>query len=322
MTKTAVEFFPEPGITLYGGRFTPAGEIKAVVIIIHGMSEHRLYYDPLARFLAENGYLCVNYDQRGHGDTAGKAGEELGHISDIDNFATLVKDAGAVAKALRAEFPDKPLYMFGHSLGSFVVQRFIELYGVLVDGAILSGSNYNRKSLKLAFGKKITDRLVKTRGKRYRSDFVTNIGFKKFNKRFEPCRTELDWLTRDEAMIDKKLADPMQGFGFTVSYYADLIKGFAQTNEDMELILRYLSIYIFSGTEDPVGGYGKGVKKLYKVYKHLKIEDVTLKLYPGGRHEMLNEVNRDIVFDDILNWLELRYPLGVKVPKIFQEEAK
>ena len=287
--------------TLYGDIFEPQEEVKGVIEIIHGMAEHRKRYEEFASFLASNGYVTVIYDQRGHGETCG-AVDKQGYMSDIDNFNSMVLDANLVNAEIKKLYPDKKFILFGHSMGSFITQRYMEMFPDTIDLAILSGTNYT-KSLLYKLGAVIAKGEVKKHGRKYISKKLINLSFGSYNKAFKPNRTEYDWLSVNEANVDKYIADPYCGADFSASYFMDLIINFNAIAKDYSKTPKNLPVYLFSGSKDPVGNNGKGVKKLYNQYQKLHLEDVSMKLYDNKRHEMLNEENKEEVYNDVLNWI-------------------
>lgn len=288
-------------VTLYGDIFEPLEEAKGIIELIHGMAEHRKRYEDFAAFLAENGYITVIYDQRGHGETCG-AVENQGYMSDVDNFDAMVQDAHLVNEEIKKMYPDKKFILMGHSMGSFITQRYIELYPESIDAAILSGTNYT-KSLLYKLGAIIAKGEVKKHGRKYISKKLISLSFGSYNKAFKPNRTEYDWLSVNEANVDKYIADPYCGADFSASYFMDLIINFNTIAKEYNKTPKDLPIYMFSGSKDPVGNNGKGVKKLYNQYQKLHIADVSMKLYENKRHEMLNEDNKEEVYNDVLNWI-------------------
>jgi alpha-beta hydrolase superfamily lysophospholipase len=288
--------------TLYGDKYIPTNEAKGTIEIIHGMAEHRKRYDAFASFLASQGFITYIYDQRGHGETAGTL-ENVGYMSDIDNFKVLVDDSRIVSEYIKQENPNLPIFVFGHSMGSFITQRFAELYGKTVNGVILCGSNYTKSAL-YSLGIFIARIITKSKGRNYRSKFVNNLSFGSYNKPFKPNRTDFDWLSVNEANVDKYIADEWCGAMFSVSYFMDLLRGFKDIASNYEVISPELPIYLIAGSMDPVGNLSKGVIKLEKVLKKNFIKDVSMKLYEGKRHEILNEDNKEEVYNDVLTWLE------------------
>jgi alpha-beta hydrolase superfamily lysophospholipase len=277
-------------------------KVKAVVQIAHGMAETAARYERFAERLTGEGYLVYANDHRGHGKTAGDA-DRVGDLGD-DGFNNMVKEMRRLQAIINEENPGLPFFLFGHSMGSFLLQRYICLYGDDLDGAILSGSN-GRVGILLDIGLCIAKREAKKLGRGHRSHKLTKLSFGGYNKPFRPNRTKFDWLSRDEAEVDKYVNDPFCGGVFTAGFFRDFTGGLKIVEDKKELagIPPELPIYIFSGDMDPVGNFGKGVMKLVKTYRKLGIKDLCYKLYEGGRHEMLNETNREEVMQDVIEWL-------------------
>lgn len=279
-------------------------KIKGIVQIAHGMAEHAERYDRFAKYLNKNGYIVYANDHRGHGKTAG-AIEKLGYLADEDGFELLVKDLQTLSSIIKEEYPSLPLFLFGHSMGSFAAQRYIMLNGNDLDGVILSGSN-GKQGLMLKIGSIIANREIKKHGRKAQSQKLHDLFFGGFNKSFTPSRTEFDWLSRDEKEVDKYIDDPYCGTVFTGGFFYDFLTGLIEVEDknNIELVSKDLPIYIFSGGQDPVGKFGKGIINLYNRYKIHGVEDLKYKLYKDGRHEMLNEINKDEVMNDVVAWLD------------------
>lgn len=277
---------------------------KAIVQISHGMSENILRYDEFARELVEVGFTVYGHDHRGHGETAASI-DDLGYMDDKDNFHSMVYDLKDMNDLIKRENEGIPIILFGHSMGSFLSQRYIELYGDSIDGLILSGSNGKQKAIN-NLGIPISYLEMKIFGRRKQSKLMDKLSFGSFNNNFKPVRTNCDWLTRDEKEVDKYLNNKYCGNIFTASYFYDLLKGLKEIHKESNLkkIPKSLNIYILAGSKDPVGENGKGIINLYNLYKKLGIKNVSYKLYDGARHEILNEINRDEVINDIKNILE------------------
>lgn len=293
-------------VYVYKWRPDPGTKVKGVVQIAHGMAETAFRYERFADLLTQNGYIVYANDHRGHGKTAGSL-ENIGYLAEADGFDWLVKDMNRLTAIIKKEYSDLPVFLFGHSMGSFAAQRYIMLFGRELKGVILSGSN-GRATLLHNFGFLAAGREVKKNGRKAKSEKMDKLSFGSFNNAFKPNRTESDWLSRDEDEVDKYVKDPYCGGVFSAGFFYDFMKGLKETDkaENIVSIPKRLPIYIFSGDKDPVGGAGKGVRKLYNTYKKAGIQDVTMKLYPGGRHEMLNEINKDEVMKDVIEWLDLR----------------
>lgn len=289
-------------ITLKGYVYEPTGESKGVIQICHGMAEHIDRYDDFMNFLCCNGYTVVGYDQRGHGKTAGSL-ENCGYMDDNNNISVLISDVNRVNDFIRENYPAQNIYLLGHSMGSFVSQRFVELYNGKIHGLILSGSSYN-DGLIIKLGHIISSIITKFKGRKHISKLMHNLSLGSYNKKFKPSKTPVDWLSRSyENNINYK-NDEYCGMIFSVSYYKDITETFSLISKDLELIDNDLPILLISGQNDPVGDFGKGVATLFNKLKATGINDLTLKLYKNGRHEMLNEVNKEEVYDDVLKWLK------------------
>ncbi|UEL47399.1 alpha/beta hydrolase [Terrisporobacter hibernicus] len=279
---------------------------KAVVQIAHGMSETAIRYKEFAQELTKNGYVVYINDHRGHGITA-KTIDNIGYLAEKDGFTCLVEDMNILTNIIKEENSHLPIYLFGHSMGSFVSQRYIMEYGDNLAGLILSGSNGKQgKILKVA--QLISKSEIKKHGRRHRSKKLDNLIFGGNNKGFKPSKTDFDWLSRDEKEVQKYIDDPFCGVLFTCGFFYDYIKGLQEVEdkENLKKVPLDLPIYIMSGDKDPVGKNGKGVLRLKDRYVNLGVKKVLCKLYEGGRHEMLNEINKEEVIKDIISWLNER----------------
>ena len=292
-------------ITVY--KWEPqSGSVKGVIQIAHGMTETALRYTYFAEKLNEAGFIVYANDHRGHGNTV-TSKEELGYIADEDGFHWMVEDLKELTDIIRMENHDLPIILFGHSMGSFLSQRYIQLYGDKIDGLILSGTNGKPKTI-TKVGRSIANYEIKKYGRRHISNTMDKLSFGDFNKNFKPNRTPYDWLCSVDEEVDKYIEDEKCGFICSSSFYYDLINGLWEIHEKKALdsIPKDLPIYIFAGDRDPVGYSGKGIINLFNLYKELNIKEVSYNLYKDGRHEMLNEWNKDKVINDILMWIEDR----------------
>lgn len=284
----------------------PEGAVRAVVQIAHGIAEHIDRYRDFMAYLANEGFVVVGNDHLGHGKTAtGKADKGVFYPEDGWNHAT--KDLVLLHDLIAVQYPKVKYVMFGHSMGSFLVRTYIADYPDKYDMAIISGTGHQGK-LMVDTGNLVAKYTIKRHG--YASDGtkLNNLSMGGHMKRIENPRTPCDWLSRDAAQVDKYMEDEQCGFTAKAGLYADMLKGVKYVT-DMATISKVdpnKPIYFMSGSEDPVGGYGKGVEKAYKCFRKAGVKDVSIKLYEGGRHEMLNEINRDEVYSDILSWLNQR----------------
>lgn len=285
----------------------PARPIKAAVQIVHGLAEHAARYDRLAQALTEAGYVVYASDHRGHGQTP-RAAIDYGHFADRDGFDLVVEDVHAVNRYIAQQQPGVGIVMFAHSFGSFVAQRYLGLHGDTLLGAVLSGTSSGAAALlRVAVGVARIERLRV--GPRNKSAVLQKLIFGGYNNAFKPTRTDFDWLSRDVDEVDKYVDDPLCGFDMTTQAWYDLLQGMLR-NEDDALragIPKNLPIYIMSGSVDPTGRASQGPKALVAAYQRAGLTRVTLRLYPGGRHEMVNEVNRDEVTADLIGWLDSQF---------------
>ena len=290
-------------IEIHVYEWLPDTEPKAILQIAHGMAEHAARYANFAEFLTNNGYAVYANDHRGHGKTAGNV-EKLGFFAEKDGWSFVMHDMYKLTLEIKKRNPDKAVFLFGHSMGSFLSRYYITQYASDIKGVILSGTG-GHPGILGNIGVFITKMLIAFYGKKAQSPLMSKLSFGEFNKVFKPNRTEYDWLSRDDAQVDKYVADPFCGTVFTTGFYKDMLKGLldVSTQKSIDEIPENLPIYLFSGNNDPVGENGKGVKEVYEKYKKAGIKNVSIKLYENARHETLNETNNDEVYNDILKWL-------------------
>lgn len=283
-------------------KWVPHGDIKGIIQIAHGMLEHIDRYDEFALYLAQRGFLVVGNDHLGHGYSLNSE-EDRGYFSDEGN-KVLLEDILKLLKIAKEQYSNIPYYILGHSMGSFLTRQFLCLHGDEVKGAIVVGTGHQPLWL-LKFGILITKAIALFKGWRYRSLFVNSLAIGNNNKYFKPGRTSVDWLSRDEKVVDKYLADPKINFIFTVNGYYHMFKGMTQlyNKENLNKIPKDLPVIFMSGKEDPVGDFGKGATKALNSLKEVGMKNLSIKLYEDARHEILNELNKEEVFNDIVNWL-------------------
>ncbi len=260
------------------------------------MAEHIDRYDRTAKALNEAGYLVIGRNHRGHGPEA----ELLGYFADQDGWQTLLNDAWADAQDIKMQYPGIPFFLLVHSMGGFLAREYAIQHGKEVDGLILSGTGFYGRPLCRA------GRLMaKWFPRKKPAEFVNKIAFAGNNKPFAPGRTGFEWLSRDEKEVDKYVADPLCGFCFTASAFADFFGGLEALTDEKHVagMPKDLPVYFMSGDHDPVGQMGKGVRQVADQFRHIGMEDVTVKLYKDTRHELFNEINRDEVTADLIAWL-------------------
>jgi alpha-beta hydrolase superfamily lysophospholipase len=279
-------------------------DIKAIVQLAHGMAEHGKRYERFSEALNGSGYGVYINDHRGHGKTAGSL-EALGFFADENGWDLVIDDMHQLTGIINETFPGLPVFLLGHSMGSFLSRNYIYRYGNELKGVILSGTAGD-PGLLGALGILVAKRECKKKGKKTKSLLLDKLSFGSFNKAFKPARTDFDWLSRDPEEVDKYINDPYCGEVFTAGFYLDLLEGMKKINlqSNTNRVPKDLPIFLFAGDMDPVGKNGKGVKQIFKAYEKAGIRDVSCKLYKDGRHEMLNEINREEVFNDIIKWLD------------------
>lgn len=282
----------------------PEKEYRAIVQISHDMIEHIERYDEFANFLNDNGILVIGNDHLGHGKTAIDE-YDLGYFG-YGRSEAVVKDLHEVTLYAKKTYgEDVPYFLFGHNMGSFMARRYLMEYGSDVRGSIICGTGHKSAPV-LAIGKFIAGASKVLIGDRYRPIVLKKIAFLEYNKRVPKVDTENDWLSRNEENVKKYNSDRYCRFSFTVNGYRTLFQvlGYIRKKKNYTRIPKDLPIFFVSGAEDPVGDYGKGVRKVFDCYKKAGMRDLEIKLYEEDRHEILNEVDRDVVFQDILGWLE------------------
>lgn len=286
--------------TVCGCVYIPAGEPRCVLQISHGMNEHMGRYRDFIRFMVQNEVICCIYDHIGHGKTAGDDG--LGFFAEKNGYQDLTEDTYSFFKLIHREFP-LPHILLGHSMGSFIVRLYAAKYGEGLSGLIVSGTG--GKNPLAGFGILLSDMTAKIKGPRYYLPLLEKMAFGTYNDRISPLRTQKDWLTHDGEIVDRYIADKYCMFPFSASAYRDLITLNKKSNQKtcFEKTPKNLPVLLLSGGMDPVGDYGKGPTEVAGRYESAGLKDVTLKIYPEGRHEMLNELNRAEVYQYLAGWM-------------------
>ena len=286
-----------------GLRWEPQGEVKAIMQIVHGIAEHVERYDHFASFLAENGILVVAQDHMGHGRSI-DGGSTKGYFT--GGWFAAVEDTYHLLRDTMAEFPNVPYILLGHSMGSFIARTILCKYPDSgIAGAIISGTAWMPGAVVTA-GHALASLICKFRDEKQPSETLQGMMFGGYNKRIENVRTNSDWLTRDERIVDAYEADPNCGFVTSAGLLRDMLVGlkFIHNKKNLKRMNCKLPVFFLSGDEDPVGSYGDGVRAAAIAFENISMEHVTLRLYRFGRHEMLNELNREEVYADILYWIE------------------
>ena len=288
--------------TIHAIEWVPEGEPKAVLQMVHGMNEYIDRYNEFASFMADNGFYVVGHDHVGHGESVAPDGTRR-FFAEKNGNRVLLEDMETVRKTAAEKYPDVPHFILGHSMGSFLVRQFIARHGGSLTGAVIMGTG-NQPAMTLKSGIAICSIIGAAKGKRYESRLVNKIAMNGNLKRIENPRTIADWLSKNEPNIDAYISNPWCNGMFTVGAYKDMFISIqdCQSKTTIDRIPKELPLLLVSGEEDPIGAYGKGVEAAYESYKKAGIQDVTIKLYPGDRHEILNELDREMVYQDLLDW--------------------
>jgi alpha-beta hydrolase superfamily lysophospholipase len=308
MKKTEFHFLSKDTKTkIHGVRWLPDdGVVYGAVQLVHGMQEYIDRYDEFARFLTGHGLMVVGHDHLGHGASV-RSERDLGYFCKKNPSDVLVEDMHQLTMMAKHKYPDLPYVIFGHSMGSYLLRKYLSKYSGDVDGAIICGTGTvpDRTCL---LGMAVCRDLAVFHGWHYRSDFVKNAAFGKSYAMFNMDGTDPknSWLSRNEDSVRRYYKDPLCTYNFTLNGYYGLFSTVRYDNGEQCVsgTRKDLPIYIISGAEDPVGDHGTGVKKVYRKYQKAGCENVTIKLYEGARHELLNETNREEVYADIWLWYQ------------------
>ena len=317
METTPMERFTllaEDGFELSAMRWLPAREPRAILQISHGMAEHASRYARFAEACAAARIAVYAHDHRGHGGSVHE-GTPLGHYGDERGWRTVVEDLATVNAHIRSAHPDLPVFLLGHSMGSFIVRAYLVDHAESLQGAILSATGWRLGPGNLMM-KWVAEREVRKRGRRTPSKRMAKLVFGAFNLQFQPARTGFDWLSRDAREVDAYLEDPLCGFDCSGQLWADLFGGvhaLEQQEADPQLLSRTLPILLIAGSKDPVSVGGFGNAQVAKRYAAAGNPYVTERRYEGGRHELVNEANRQEVFADLTGWIDAHLPIRVSI---------
>lgn len=290
---------------LYYTVWIPEGKkVKAVVHLLHGMAEHSKRYDRFARLLNKQDIAVYAQDHRGHGMTATESGETLGWFAEEHGWMRVAQDSMELSAFIAAEHPKTPLFLMGHSMGSFLARTIIADSPDLYDGVIIMGTGASLGVLG-KIGAMIARSHVKKKGSKFVDKQMDALSFGSYNKRFPDATSSFAWLSRDEKEVKKYEDDPLCGFVCTAKFYDDMLQGIAYANsfERAQLLHDDLPMLIISGDMDPVGGFGKGLIKVASLYQEVGIKDLTLHLVEGARHELLNETDRTTTMQYLSSWI-------------------
>ena len=306
--KTDFTFLSSDGKTrLHGISWVPEDTAPVAVLqLVHGVAEHINRYDDFARFLNGHGVIVVGHDHLGHGKSLPEGGTPV-YFGDGCTWDTPVNDIYVLHTRLKEQYPQLPLLLMGHSMGSFLSRTYLVRYPGTVRAAVLMGTGWQKRAV-LDGGLALADLLAR-RDPAATNDMVSELAFGAYNKTFKPNRTAYDWLSLDQENVDAYIADPMCGHDATVGLFREMLRGirFNQRRENLRRMDGSIPVLLISGEDDPVGGMGEGVRRTYQAFRDAGVADCTLKLYPKLRHELLNErAQRETVYQDIWNWMEAK----------------
>ncbi len=283
-------------------RWSPEGAPKAILQIVHGIAERVERYDEFATFLTAKGFLVVAEDHMGHGGSL-REGDVRGYFH--GGWFAAVDDTYRLLRDTMAENPGIPYVLFGHSMGSFMARTILAKYPDSgISAAIICGTGW-QPTFALPMLIQMVDGICKKNGEEAPNEQLDSLIFGGYNKRIASPRTDKDWLTRDDAIVDAYIDDPLCGFVASGGLLRDMMQGiyYVQRSKHLRNMKKDLPVFFIAGQEDPVGPYGKGVAQTAKAFRKAGMINVALKLYPECRHEILNELNREEVFGDIEKWI-------------------
>lgn len=275
---------------------------RAIVQLAHGMAEHINRYDDFAEYLLERNIFVYGNDHRGHGKTGERQGL-LGYFSDENGFTKTTNDLTVITDLIKQNYPDTPVFLIGHSMGSFLAREYIQQHSNKIDGVVLMGTSY-RVIATSALARTIANALPA----KEESQLMNNLAFNKYNAKIPHHKTTFDWLSRDEQVVEKYINDPFCGYVPTAGFFRDLMGGLIQIHlkEPNKSIRKDLPIFIVSGDADPVGAYGKGIFKVANHYNKIGIKSIKTMLFKNARHELLNEMNHQEIYSVIYRWINER----------------
>ena len=311
MKSSTFTFTDHDSIEIFVYKFEPEIEPKAVVQIVHGLAEHAKRYTRVAEYLCKGGYVCYAADARGHGRTAGDLTEVTlagnAGVLGPNGWRGVVNDIHELSMIIKKENPNLPLFIIGHSWGAFLTQDYIQEWGSLLKGCILSGTNGKVRALVIKAGKIILKGEIKKRGLTEPSQKMYDMNFKSNNHDWQNDEgaTGFEWLSRDKDEVQKYIDDPWCGFVPPATLWLEFIKGFEKSlnSKNEQKIPKDLPIFFISGSMCVIGNKTKGIRAMIKRFNKYGIKDVTFKFYQDARHEIFNETNREEVLSDVVNWL-------------------
>lgn len=291
---------------IHAMQWKPEGPVTGILQLVHGMQEFIERYDDFARFMSGNGYLVVGHDHLGHGASVADE-NSYGYFAEKNGNKVLLADMRSLHRMMSEKYPEVPYFMLGHSMGSFLARQYICMYGHYLNGAVISGTAWH-SGTECRGGMLLCKGIARFRGWHYISKLLTFMVVGSLNKKFEPSRTHVDWLTRDEAVVEAYRHDERTHHFFTLNANYNLFVSlkYLTVRANLERMPKSLPLLFIAGEMDPVGNFGNGVKKVFVQLQALGMTDVKCKLYPNDRHEVLNELDKGQVYKDVLEWIRQR----------------
>ena len=288
---------------LHAVRWVPEGKVICILQIVHGMAEYIERYEELAQFLGEKGILVTGDDHLGHGKSV-EPGGTYGYFCEQDPATVVVRDVHRLKKMTQEDYPGIPYVILGHSMGSFILRNYLFRYGTGIEGAIICGTG-SQPQILVKFCKILAALQRMFLGDKHVAKLIDSLAFGSYNNRIPDVKTSSDWLCTDDQIVESYVKDELCGFTFTVNGFRTLFELLNRLNkmENVSRMPKDLPVYFIAGEMDPVGNYGKGVRKAYEDFKKAGMERISLKLYPEGRHELLNEKNKKQVYEEIYLWI-------------------
>ena len=288
---------------LHAVRWVPEGKVVCILQIVHGMAEYIERYEELAQFLGEKGILVTGDDHLGHGKSV-EPGGTYGYFCEQDPATVVVRDVHRLKKMTQEDYPGIPYVILGHSMGSFILRNYLFRYGTGIEGAIICGTG-SQPQILVKFCKILAALQRMFLGDKHVAKLIDSLAFGSYNNRIPDVKTSSDWLCTDDQVVESYVKDELCGFTFTVNGFRTLFELLNRLNkmENVSRMPKDLPVYFIAGEMDPVGNYGKGVRKAYEDFKKAGMERLSLKLYPEGRHELLNEKNKKQVYEELYLWI-------------------
>ena len=314
MVRSEFTFPSADGRTsIHAVEWLPDGPVRAVLQISHGVAEYILRYEPFAAYLTERGFAVVGHDHLGHGASVAEGAPWL-YFGPRGSWDWVVEDLYTRRCLAGKRFPGVPYFLLGHSMGSFLARAYLIRYPGTVDGAVIMGTGHMTSAF-VAAGRLFVGREIRRVGETRPSDAVTKLSFGTYNRAFAPNRTAFDWISADRANVDAYITDPLCGGNPSMGLFREMLSGiaFMTRPENLRKMNANTPIFFVSGSMDPVGEFGRGVRRACRSFQKAGMREVSMKLYPGLRHEILNEGCREAVYADVCRWLERHIPAAAAV---------